>query len=328
MKAPDFWYRPAGIEARLLAPLGQVYRAAGLLRRAGTTPYRAKIPLICVGNIVAGGAGKTPAAMALAELLKRQGGKPVFVSRGYGGSEPGPLFVDPGRHTAREVGDEALLLAGKAPCWIGRNRAAAVMAAEPHATHIILDDGLQNPSVDPSFSLLVIDGETGLGNGMLIPAGPLRETLADALKRVDAVVMIGEDKQYLASVINKPVLRAALQHRLPDGFPSDHDFFAFAGIGRPEKFYASCRAAGLNIVSTLDFPDHYMFSAKELADMADHTRMRYLTLITTAKDAARLPPAFREEVVVLPVELVFEDEAGMLRILQTKADNQPQVYTN
>lgn len=321
MKAPDFWYRPGGCKARFLAPLGQVYRAAGFLRRAVAAPYRPAIPLICAGNIVAGGAGKTPTALALASLLKLQGAKPAFVTRGYGGCEAGPLRIDPERHTAREVGDEALLLAQAAPCWIGRNRAAAVRAAAPHATHIILDDGLQNPTVAPSCSLLVIDGETGLGNGCLIPAGPLRETLADALKRVDAVVLIGEDTRDIEQRLTKPVWRASLQPRLPDDFPRGLDYFAFAGIGHPEKFYASCREAGLNVVSTLDFPDHHPFSKKELADLAEHARVRKERLITTAKDWARLPAGFRAEVDVLPVELVFEDEAGLLHLIRAKAWN-------
>ena len=369
MKAPAFWYGPDCFQARLLAPLGLVYRAAGLLRRAVATPYRASVPVICIGNVVAGGAGKTPTALALADLLKRQGANPAFVSRGYGGTEAGPLRVDLSHHTAEQVGDEALLLAVKAPCWIGHDRAAAVRAAEPHASHIILDDGLQNPSVAPSLSLLVIDGETGLGNGRLIPAGPLRETLADALGRVDAIVLIGEDQQGIKSLIqgqkdqngaSSPpllsqgqapagiqrdpgldpgehmthtarrrgpldsrfrgndtvlLLHASLQPRLPDDFPRRRDYFAFAGIGRPEKFYASCRLAGLNIVSTLDFPDHHPFSAKELADLAEHARVRKEKLITTAKDWARLPADFRTQVEVLPVELVFEDEAALMGLM-------------
>ena len=317
MKAPAFWYGPDSLQARLLAPLGQVYRAAGILRRAVAVPYRASVPVICIGNVVAGGAGKTPTALALAALLKKQGANPVFVSRGYGGTEAGPLRVDLESHTAQEVGDEALLLAAKAPCWIGHGRAAAVRAAEPHASHIILDDGLQNPTVAPSISLLVIDGETELGNGRLIPAGPLRETLEDALRRVSAVVIIGEDQQNITPRLTKPIVNASLQPRLPDGFPRQRDYFAFAGIGRPEKFYALCREAGLNIVSTLDFPDHHPFSAKELNDLAEHARVRKEKLITTAKDWARLPADFRTQVEVLPVELVFEDEAALMRLIQS-----------
>jgi len=322
MKTPRFWYRPPDVLSRLLAPAGQAYRAAGLLRRKLVAPYRAAVPVICVGNVVAGGAGKTPVALAIAAVLKRLGRKPVFVSRGYGGAESGPLPVDPGKHTAREVGDEALLLASVAPCWIGRDRTAAVRAAEREATHIILDDGLQNPAVAHSLSLLVIDGETGVGNGELIPAGPLRETLADALKRVDAVIMIGDDRSGIFSHLSSagktlPVLRSFLRPCLPEGFPRGGKFFAFAGIARPEKFYATCREAGLDVVRTRDFPDHHMFRAEELAELAGQARRGNLNLITTEKDAQRIPREFRSQISVLPVEISFEEEERLLFLLQS-----------
>jgi tetraacyldisaccharide 4'-kinase len=240
------------------------------------------------------------------------------VSRGYGGRERGPLRVDPARHTYRDVGDEALLLARAAPCWVGRNRAGTVRAAEPEASHIILDDGLQNPSVAPSCGLLVIDGEQGFGNGRLIPAGPLRETLADVLPRVDAVVIIGDDAHNVAASVNKPVFRAALVARLPENFPRDPAYYPFVGIGRPDKFFASCRQAGLTIAGTRGFPDHHPFTPKERDELARHARAHNLRLITTAKDAVRLPPAFMNEVDVLPVDLVFDDEPAVERFLSER----------
>ncbi len=317
MKAPEFWYDSPDFRARLLAPLGQIYRGVGRLRRAMAKPYKANIPVICVGNVVAGGAGKTPTALAIAEMLKRQGAKPAFVSRGYGGSKHGPLRVDPERHTAHEVGDEALLLARVAPCWIGRDRAAAVRAAEKSTTHIILDDGLQNPAIVPSLSLLVIDGETGIGNGKLIPAGPLRETLDDALPRVDVVVLIGDDLHNLAVTLSKPVIRAELQARLPDNFPKDLTYFPFSGIGHPDKFFATCRLAGLEVNGSRSFPDHHMFTERDLKTLADHAGKRKLQMITTAKDAVRLPMSFRTKVSVLPVELVIKDEEALKKLLAT-----------
>jgi len=322
VKAPGFWYQPFGVKAALLAPFGQFYRAGGMIRRAAAaTPYLAKAPVICIGNVMAGGSGKTPVALTLARLLTAQGAKPVFVTRGYGGQNKGPLRVDLNRHTATEVGDEPLLLARVAPCWIGCNRAAALREAEKEATHILLDDGLQNPTIVKTTSFLVIDGSVGLGNGQIIPAGPLRETLGDALKRVNAAVIIGEDAQNLTPRLNRLVFRAQLEPRLSDDFPRDKEFFAFAGIGRPEKFYASCREAGLNIVSTLDFPDHYMFTQKDLSAFAEHARVRKLQLITTEKDWVRLPPDFRPKVAVFPVELVFEDEKGLMENLPTQHPN-------
>jgi tetraacyldisaccharide 4'-kinase len=317
-QAPRFWFQPSGFRAKALAPLGCFYRVAGYVRRAGATPYRASVPVICVGNVVAGGAGKTPTALALAEFLKRRGEQPVFVSRGYGGAETGPLFVDPETHTFHDVGDEAMLLARAAPCWIGRDRAAAVRAAERHASHIILDDGLQNPRVAPSLSLLVIDGASGLGNGKIIPAGPMRETLASALKRTDAVIMIGEDRQKLFPRFGKPVLGAHLITRLPENFPRLATFFAFTGIGRPEKFYTSCREAGLRLNGTRDFPDHHPYRAEEIEELLEHARVRGLKLITTEKDWVRLPADFRPKIPVLPVELGFEDTPVLGKLIGGK----------
>ncbi len=315
MKAPAFWYQSAGPKAALLSPLGQLYRAGGKIRRAFANPYKAPAPVICVGNVVAGGAGKTPTALAFAHILQQQGGKPVFVTRGYGGMEYGPLHVDPERHNVRDVGDEALILACAAPCWIGRNRADAVRVAASNATHIIMDDGLQNPTVASTTSLLVIDGGVGLGNGQIIPAGPLRESLADALSRVAAVVMIGEDKQGLTPRLNKPVLHARIMPRLPEDFSREKLCFGFAGIGRPEKFFASCREAGLTLVETRAFPDHHLFSEAELKEMVARADRDELRLITTAKDWVRLPDHYRAQVTVLPVELVFEDATQVSRFL-------------
>jgi tetraacyldisaccharide 4'-kinase len=236
MKAPDFWFEPPGTIANLLTPFGMLWKAGSAARRALASPYHAHKPVICVGNIVAGGAGKTPAAMAIAQLLRDNGKTPVFVTRGYGGKEAGPLRVDPLKHGVDDVGDEALLLARMAPTWIGRDRAAAIREAEPNGSHIILDDGLQNPNIQPDISFLVIGGETGLGNGCLIPAGPLRETLEDALKRVTAVILVGaHDAQNITARVSCPVLRAELKPVLPPDFPRRDKFFAFAGIGRPQN---------------------------------------------------------------------------------------------
>lgn len=309
MKAPAFWYDEDSFFSKLLNPLGSVYRAAGKLRRKITSPFRASIPVICVGNVVAGGSGKTPTTIAIVKLLKQHGASPVIVSRGYGGQHPGPLRVDPALHDARVVGDEALLLAQVAPCWIGRNKAAVTKAAEAGATHIIMDDGLQNPTVAHDLSFLVLDGITGLGNGKLIPAGPLRETLRDALQRVTAVVMIGDDRHNLARVINKPIFRADVFPCLPKDFPSDAKFLAFAGIARPNKFYTSCNKACLNITSKRDFADHHFFKENELKEIEQDAKAQGAQLLTTAKDWVRLPDEMRRKTNVLPIDLVFHDDS-------------------
>jgi len=316
MRTPSFWYRPPGAAAVLLSPLTCFWRVGGFVRRLVASPYRAGKPLICIGNIVAGGAGKTPAALAIAHRLLESGHSPVFVSRGYGGSERGPLRVDPDRHSAREVGDEALLLARRAPTFIGRDRVAAIREAEKHGSHIVLDDGLQNPSVVPDIAFLVIDGATALGNGFLIPAGPLRESLAEAMRRITAIILVGENvEQKIAGRARCPIVRASWQPNLPDDFPRGEKFIAFAGIARPEKFYATCRKAGLTLIGTEEFSDHHLFTGRELAQLRQQTEKQKARLLTTEKDWMRLPNDFRAQVTAFPVTLVFEDEGVIKRLL-------------
>ena len=240
MREPRFWRRGGDPwPARLLSPVGALYGAATILRRWSHQPYRAPVPVVVAGGITLGGAGKTPLALALAALLARR--NPHFLSRGYGGSEAGPLRVDPSRHGAKDVGDEPLLLAGSAPTWVARDRAAgAKAAAAAGAGLIILDDGFQNPFLAKDLAFLAIDGESGLGNGHVFPAGPLREPIATALRRAQAVVLIGEDRAGLAGVIagRCPILPARLVAADP-GAVAGKPVYAFAGIGRPEKFFAS-----------------------------------------------------------------------------------------
>lgn len=312
MKAPAFWYQPDNPLGRLLAPLGIVYRLGALVRRLGARPYQAKVPVICVGNIVAGGSGKTPTALAIAALLKDAGHKPAFVTRGYGGRLQGVLRVDRSVHSARDVGDEALLLARGAPTWVGRDRVAAIRAAEDYASHIILDDGLQNPHLALSFTFLVIDGAVGFGNEHIIPAGPLRETFAHARPRVQAAIIIGEDTHNLAARFTVPVIRATLSPVLPEDFPRHDRFFAFAGIGRPEKFYATCRAAGLNLIGTRDFSDHHIFTFDELKSLWHSASANGTRLLTTEKDFVRLSGDFRSQVLPLPIKLVADEKLAML----------------
>ena len=315
MKTPRFWYlRPDGdyspLLPVLLSPLSGLFQLGTFLRRAFASHSRARVPLICVGNVVTGGAGKTPTAIALARLFKEEGYKPVFVTRGYGGkftSGGNVVYVDPAQHTAADVGDEALLLAGVAPTWASRDRVAAIGQAQSYGTIIIMDDGFQNPHIAPSASLLVIDAETGIGNGHVVPAGPLRESFAAALARAKAMIIIGgEDRQKLAARAKIPVFRAHLQPEIPPGFPREGRFVAFAGIGWPEKFYATLRDMGLDVAETCDFPDHHVFDQADIDGLRLRAEEQGAYLLTTEKDATRLPPAFRAEVVVLPVSLVFD----------------------
>lgn len=316
MRAPDFWADRDSLPAKLLAPLACLYAAAGRLRRMTTIPKRAGIPVICVGNLVAGGAGKTPVALSLATRLKDVRGPAHILTRGYGGSERGPLRVDPARHESSQVGDEALLLAAAAPTWIARDRVAGARAAqESGAKLLILDDGFQNPTLHKDVALLVVDGAFGFGNGRVIPAGPLREPASDGLSRADALVLIGADRAGIAAqAAGRPLLRARLVPT-PESAAriAGRRVLAFAGIGRPEKFFASLRELDCELVAKRPFADHHAYSRAEFEGLlADAARLDALP-VTTAKDAARLPADLRRPIVVLDVRLVWDDEGALDR---------------
>ena len=302
MRAPKFW-RTGGLLAGALAPLGALY-AAATARRVAKPGWRAPIPVICIGNATAGGTGKTTVALDIGARLIARGLSIAFLTRGYGGSLTGR--VDPTRHRVAMTGDEALLLANLAPTYIGPNRAAtAQMAIEMGARCLLMDDGLQNPTLQKQ-SLLVIDGAAGVGNGRVIPAGPLREPLAVAAARCKAAIIIGHDDHGLSRSLPIPVLHARLES------PAEVEglrLFAFAGIGRPEKFHATLRAAGADVVGTRNFPDHHRFSAGEFASVLKAARRLGADPVTTPKDAIRLTPEQRAKVRVVGVRLVWDDPA-------------------
>jgi tetraacyldisaccharide 4'-kinase len=327
MREPPFWWRAAGIEACLLAPAAAIYGAvaSSRLKREG---YRAGVPVICIGNPTVGGAGKTPTALAVAHILKTAGERPVFLSRGYGGREHGPHLVAADRDRAAEVGDEPLLLARVAPTIVAQDRVAGAKAAQAAgASVIVMDDGFQNPSLAKDFSVLVIDGRRGLGNGKVFPAGPLRAPLVAQLARADAIVLVGtlgEGAAVVGAVAEArklPVLRARLE-------PS-HDVIAalagrrvlaFAGIGDPEKVFATLREAGIAVAVTRSFADHHRYTPEDAGELCRQADAAGLTLVTTEKDAARLQgeEALAElagRVRALPVGLVFVQEAVLETLL-------------
>jgi tetraacyldisaccharide 4'-kinase len=331
MRDPAFWWRPAGLAAALLAPVAAGYGAvaASRMARPGT---RAGVPVICVGNFTLGGSGKTPAAIALAQLLAEAGRKPALLSRGYGGDLAGPVVVDAAHHTAAQVGDEALLLAQAALTIVSSDRVAGAQAARAAGAEVIvMDDGLQNPSLEKTLSIAVVDGRRGIGNGKVFPAGPLRAPLAAQFARVDALLVIGGSAGAagLASEIRArrlPVLHGELQ---PDRAAIDavggRKVLAFAGIGDPDKFFATVAAAGIDAPARRTFPDHHRYSgieAGELIMQAEHDGLR---LLTTAKDHARIGAdpalaALASRAHVLPVRLRVKEEAAW-RELALKAAN-------
>jgi tetraacyldisaccharide 4'-kinase len=328
MRPPEFW-TAEGLVPRLLAPASLVWSAAAALRRAGARPFRAGVPVLCVGNLVAGGAGKTPVAIALAGLLSRAGSEPAFLTRGYGGRLAGPVLVDPARHGAAEVGDEALLLARAAPTFVARDRAAGARAAtDAGAQILILDDGFQNPGIAKDWSLLVVDGGFGFGNGRVIPAGPLREPVEAGLARAQGAVLVGADETGVEARLaaRLPLFHARLAAIDPARFIG-RKLLAFAGIGRPAKFFATLAECGAELVDAREFPDHHRYRDSEIDALAAAARAAGASLVTTAKDHVRLPPSHRQSVEALEVELRFADEAAVAAALARLLPASPSVLS-
>ena len=330
MRPPAFWQddAPRGSAAltrALLTPLGALYAALGARRIARATPQRAGIPVICVGNLTLGGTGKTPVVRALVEQLRQDGLRAASLSRGWKGRLDGPVRVDPDHHTAGDVGDEPLLLARTGEAWIARDRAAGALAMQAEGVDVIvMDDGHQNPSLHKDLSLVVVDGEAGWGAGRVFPAGPLREPVARGLARADAVIVMmpdGEtqpDYRRLQLVDSPlPVVRAWLE---PGEAPPEGRLLAFAGIGRPQKFYDALARAGGELAETASFPDHHAFSSTELERLADLAAAHRARLVTTEKDWVRLSPDWRKQVAAWPVEVRFSAPAHVSDLLRQGVD--------
>ena len=320
MRPPRFWQNPPetpGWQARALAPASALWQLGAKIRAARTQAYEAPVPVICVGNLTAGGAGKTPLVAALVAELAAMGHAPHVLSRGYGGKTAGPHLVDPTADSAAEVGDEPLLHALFAPTWVARDRAAgARAAAESGASAIVMDDGFQNPAVIKEIAILAVDAEDGFGNRRVIPAGPLREALTPGLARADLAVLIGTPEMRARAMATwpgpagLPVIGAEISPAETGLDLQGQPVVAFAGIGRPEKFFDTLRGMGAQLVEAIAFDDHYLFPDAVLNRLISQARRAGAALITTEKDAVRLPARFRREVMVLPVRLRFADDAG------------------
>lgn len=321
MRAPDFWYRRDAVLApRLLAPVAKTYWLAAGLRMRTVRPWRAPIPVVCVGNLVVGGAGKTPVAIDIGERLAARGLNVHFLSRGYGGTIAGPVAVDMARHSADDVGDEPLLLAAARPTWVAHDRAAGARAAvAAGAEAIVMDDGFQNASLLKDLALVVVDGRRGFGNGFMLPAGPLREPVATGLARADAAIVLGEDTAGVATTVSScPVLTARIATQdVPAALADRPPVVAFAGIGDPEKFFRAVRELGCRLVAAFPFPDHHRYTPRDLATILAAADRENAVVLTTAKDHVRLPRDVSHRVTVLPVRLVWDGERAIEALLET-----------
>jgi len=327
MREPAFWWRNAGLVSGLLAPVAACYGAI-TARRMMQQGARAGVPVLCVGNFILGGAGKTPAAMMLAKMLQAAGERPFCLSRGYGGSLAGPKPVDAHTDTAAQVGDEALLLARVAPTIVSRDRAAGAQAARAGgASVIVMDDGLQNASLVKDFTLAVVDGRRGIGNARVFPAGPLRAPLATQLAHTDALLVVGDGdgaRDVVAAAPGLPVFHARLQADAAAVTALKvRQVLAFAGIGDPDKFFATAAAAGIAVAERRAFPDHHRFTAEEAAELIMQAEHGGLALLSTEKDRARMAgepllAALAGKTHALPVTIVVEDADELRRVVLAK----------
>lgn len=329
LRTPFWWHGTGGsLITALLQPVALVWRLVDWARQAAVKPYKSKLPVICVGNFTAGGAGKTPTALAIAELLLAAGEKPAFLTRGYGGSVSGPHLVDASTDTSRNVGDEALLLAKAAPVIVSADRAkGARMAESLDCSVIVMDDGFQNPALTKDFSLIVVDQARGLGNGSVIPAGPLRASLASQLARTDAVLLVGDgeagdDVAAGARQRQLPLFTASLAPAGKTDWLRKQRLIAFTGIAHPDKFFRTLEEAGAALEERIEFPDHHEFSNSDATRLLAAADQANSSLVTTQKDWVRLEhkggafQALSEKTHALPVAVTFQETAKLMTLMK------------
>ena len=340
MREPSFWWSKAGLYAWLLEPFARIYGtvAASRMRKPGA---KAGIPVICVGNFTLGGAGKTPTAIAVARILIDSGKAPFFLSRGYGGKLAGPVRVDPAIHSAADVGDEPLLLARHAPTIVSQDRVAgAAFAREAGADVIVMDDGLQNPSLQKDLTIAVIDARRLIGNGFVFPAGPLRAPLKAQLQVANCILLIGDGRQTPSAIAaltqaeTRPLLRGRLE---PDGNAvkalGRRKVLAFAGIGDPEKFFMTLAGAGLEAVAEESFPDHHPYDGADAQRLLALAEAKNLIPVTTEKDLVRLSGHDRALATLaaktraIPVTLMFEDATAVKKLVLRALQSAQQIKT-
>lgn len=324
IKTPSFWYRqkttPAPALEYILSPLSSLYGLGHKINQARRSPQSVDVPVICVGNLIAGGAGKTVAAQSLMNLISNNDitKAPYFLTRGYGGTQRSPSLIEPSGADYKTFGDEALLLAKQAPTIVAKDRyAGAQLAQALEASAIILDDGLQNRTLHKDVNIVVINGDMGFGNLRLLPAGPMREPLQDGLDKADAFILIGEDKRNVVSLLNDaPVFRATFETKDSELPSKDKRYIAFAGMGYPEKFFSYLQQLGYDVIEMVRFPDHAPYKDSEIKDLHKKAQKHKAALITTEKDAVRLPLIAEDFTIhTLPVTLKWANEPSVVAFL-------------
>jgi tetraacyldisaccharide 4'-kinase len=317
MRQPKFWTRRstvASLTQQILAPLGWVFGATVACRSLVSRPYRSRAKVVCIGNLTVGGTGKTPVAIEVGRQLIARGAGIVFLSRGYGGIIAGPALINLG-DDANRVGDEPLLLAEVAPVIVARDRAAGAKLADENGFDVIvMDDGHQNFSLAKDLSLIVVDAAVGFGNGRILPAGPLRESVPQGLQRADAIILVGDESPAQIVQPALPVIHAAVAARDEERWAGQR-VVAFAGIGRPEKFFATLRSLRARIIEAHSYADHFVYSKREIDRLKAQAIDANAALVTTEKDYVRITPAERSGIEPLRVRTIFEETSSLDRLL-------------
>lgn len=315
MRTPAFWSKDSWVSGMLL-PASAIYEIITHIKNRITKPVKIQVPVICVGGLTAGGAGKTPVCLHIGELCKERGINAWFVSRGYKGKLQGPIQVKPSEHTSYDVGDEPLLLAGVLPTVIAKDRVlGAQFAAKAGAKLIIMDDGFQNSAIHKDISIIVVDGTHLFGNGRLLPAGPLRERLETGLKRADAIILINPATGITLPAYTRPALRACTKPNNDAVALKGKNVIAFCGLAYPQKFFATLASLGAKIVEERTFPDHYQYNDAEIDALALRAKEQDAILVTTSKDAARMNARSLSLITVIYVTLDFEKPDALMALI-------------
>ena len=324
LKAPKFWYlKKDTFLSRSLYPFSLLFRLGTKFRNIASHTNKFAFPVICIGNIVVGGAGKTPVAIKIGELLKIAGYNPHFISKGYAGVIKKSTLVETW-HSPQSVGDEPLLLSEIAPTWIGKDRNNSIkLAKNMGADCIIMDDGFQNPTIHKDFSIIVINASQEFGNKRVMPSGPLRESIVRGLSRTNLIIVIGEIKNSLQKNIpdHIPVIQAKFKINNENKIFKGQKITAFAGIAYPEKFFTSLREQGAKIIKEITYPDHHIYNENDLLSLAEIANKTQSILVSTQKDFVRVPKSYRSLVNTLEGKIYFEKEDIIKEILTNVIEN-------